>query len=73
MQEAHSAIHPLFLHLKPVKITSTGSEHQSGSLLLVTTPESDTTISHQFHHATNRTFSGQESWLFTKLCAEEST
>lgn len=45
MQEAHSAIRPLFLHLKSVKITSTGSELQSGSLLLVTTPESDTTIS----------------------------
>lgn len=64
-----------YLHLKTQKIISTGPENQSGSLVLLTAPESDTTVSHQFHHATSRIFrsSGQGSQLFTKPNAEERT
>lgn len=45
------------LHLKPQKITSTAPENQSGFLVLLTVPESDTTVSHQFHQATTAEFS----------------
>lgn len=62
-------------HLKTVTITSLGSESQASSLLLFTSPGSDTTTSQQFHHTTSRIFwsGGQESWFFTRQNAEERT
>lgn len=45
-----------YLHLKTQQITSTGPENQTGFLVLLTASESDTTVSHQFHHGTSRIF-----------------